>query len=86
MPCIDEDALRAANRKELRQWLTVSRLYESDLLLNPASAVRAQLSAPDVPTDPFAEFACKDGQLLRTEEQEREDEDDGTVLQARHTP
>jgi hypothetical protein len=33
---------------ELRAWLAISRLYESDLLLNPASAVRApQPSPPD---------------------------------------
>ena len=35
---------------ELRQWLMVSRLYESDLLLNPAAAVRAP--APDRSVDP----------------------------------
>jgi hypothetical protein len=49
---------RSANRKELRQWLTVSRLYETDLLLNPASAVRAPKAEtePLTPDDPFNEF------------------------------
>ena len=34
-------AERGPVRKELRQWLLASRLYENDLLLNPASAIRA---------------------------------------------
>ena len=34
---------------ELRQWLLVSRLYESDLLLSPAAAVRAPV--PDEAVD-----------------------------------
>jgi phage terminase small subunit len=54
-------ALRANTRKELRQWLLAARLYENDLLLNPAASIRAP--RPDVPPpltpgseDPFAEF------------------------------
>ena len=35
--------------------------------------------------DPFAELAREDGQLLRPEEQQREDEDDDTVRQTGHT-
>ena len=35
---------------ELRHWLMVTRLYESDLLLNPAAAIRAPKTA-DQPTD-----------------------------------
>jgi phage terminase small subunit len=31
---------------ELRQWLNVTRLYESDLILNPAAAVRAPHTVP----------------------------------------
>lgn len=34
---------------ELRYWLSIARLYESDLLLNPAAAVRAP--KPDAPRD-----------------------------------
>lgn len=52
---------RSANRKELRQWLLAARLYENDLLLNPASSIRAPKA--DVPppiepgvVDPFDEF------------------------------
>lgn len=54
-------AERSATRKELRQWVLAARLYENDLLLNPASAIRAPLG--DVPppigpgvSDPFDEF------------------------------
>jgi phage terminase small subunit len=32
---------RSDHRKELRQWLLASRMYENDLLLNPASLIRA---------------------------------------------
>jgi phage terminase small subunit len=32
---------RSATLKELRQWVLASRLYENDLILNPASAIRA---------------------------------------------
>lgn len=39
-------AERSATRKELRQWLLAARLYENDLLLNPASSIRAP--KPDV--------------------------------------
>jgi hypothetical protein len=34
---------------ELRAWMALTRLYESDLLLNPASSVRAPQPPP--PTD-----------------------------------
>lgn len=52
---------RAANRKELRQWLLASRLYENDLILNPSSAIRAPKAAsgdddPPPPDDPFTDF------------------------------
>ena len=33
---------RTAARRELRQYLNVTRLYESDLILNPATAVRSK--------------------------------------------
>lgn len=52
---------RSDTRKELRQWLLASRLYENDLLLNPASAVRAPKAdvappiEPDAP-DTFGDF------------------------------
>jgi hypothetical protein len=38
---------------ELRQWLAITRLYENDLLLNPASAVRAPVTpvSPDAGED-----------------------------------
>ena len=48
---------RLVYRRELRQWLMVSRAYESDLLLNPASAVRAPKPSGDEPDDdPFTQF------------------------------
>ena len=36
-----EDGEKHPLLAELRQWLLLTRLYESDLLLNPAAAVRA---------------------------------------------
>lgn len=47
---------RSDTRKELRQWLSLSRLYENDLLLSPASSVRAPSQPPTTPEDPFEEF------------------------------
>lgn len=54
-------AERKTTRKELRQWLLAARLYENDLLLNPASSIRAP--KPDVlppltpgAADVFTEF------------------------------
>lgn len=51
--------LRSANRKELRQWLLASRLYENDLLLNPSSSIRAPKPSGverPVPNDPLDDF------------------------------
>ena len=53
-------AARAGNRKELRQWLLAARLYENDLLFNPASSIRApqvDIAPPIAPgaRDPFDE-------------------------------
>jgi phage terminase small subunit len=48
---------QSAFRKELRQWLSLSRLYETDLLLNPASSTRTpKLDTWGTEPDPFAEF------------------------------
>lgn len=57
----DDIAQRAAVRKELRQYLLASRLYENDLILNPSSSVRAPrpetgIDDPATPDDPFAQF------------------------------
>lgn len=43
---------RSAARKELRQYLSVKRLYESDLLINPATAARVPSfdDPPPLPT------------------------------------
>lgn len=43
---------RSANRKELRQWVLALRLYENDLVLNPASAIRAPKVDVPPPIDP----------------------------------
>lgn len=56
-----EIAARSGTRKELRQWLLAARLYENDLLLNPASSIRApkpDIAPPVEPgsADPFDEF------------------------------
>jgi hypothetical protein len=53
--------LRDARRKDLRQWILGSRLYETDLILTPASSIRAPRGAvapasPTAPVDPFAAF------------------------------
>jgi phage terminase small subunit len=61
---------RSGYRKELRQWLLASRLYENDLLLNPASAARS-LPRGEEPTDPlpppaqdpFSEFDAEDARV-----------------------
>jgi hypothetical protein len=50
---------RSNNRKELRQWILASRLYENDLLLNPSSSIRAPKPGgvdPPVPNDPMDAF------------------------------
>jgi hypothetical protein len=52
----EDIAARGAYLKEARQWLQVARLYENDLLLNPASAVRAPKPATPTEPDPFEEF------------------------------
>lgn len=54
---VDPDpAARRDARKELRQWLLVGRLYESDLTLNPASALRAPSAPASTVVDPFAKY------------------------------
>lgn len=50
---------RSSNRKELRQWILASRLYENDLLLNPSSSIRAPKPGgvdPPVPNDPMDDY------------------------------
>lgn len=63
----DDVANRSSNRKELRQWLLASRLYENDLLLNPSSSIRAPKPGgvdPPVPNDPMDDFdADEDGDV-----------------------
>jgi hypothetical protein len=45
-------------RRELRQWLLCGRLYENDLLLNPASLARApKVDGAIAPIDDIDEFA-----------------------------
>jgi phage terminase small subunit len=51
-----EIAQRSATRKELRQWLLTARLYENDLILNPASSLRALQPTPESVEDECAEF------------------------------
>jgi phage terminase small subunit len=51
---------RSNVRKELRQWLLASRLYENDLILNPASSIRAPKpvggTGEPIPDDPMSQF------------------------------
>lgn len=61
-------AQRSYVRKELRQWLLASRLYENDLILNPASAIRAPRAEggeddPPPPDDPFTQFDDDDSAI-----------------------
>lgn len=48
---------RAAARKELRQYLGIKRLYESDLLINPATAARVPSFDDPLPLASSAEAA-----------------------------
>lgn len=52
---VDQQGVKSALLPELRHWLNLARLLESDLLLSPASAMRAP-QAPVAQTDAFAEF------------------------------
>ena len=55
---------RSAIRRELRQWIQVGRLLESDLLLSPAAAVRAPSVLPPAEAeDAFAEFDPPSGDV-----------------------
>lgn len=51
-----DSAQRSTTRRELRQWLLTARLYENDLILNPASVLRAPLPTTEPVEDEFAEF------------------------------
>jgi len=54
-----EIAVRDKTRKELRQWVLAARLYENDLILNPASAIRApkeDVPPPIPPGAPVSDF------------------------------
>jgi len=62
----EDIADRSANRKELRQWLLASRLYENDLLLNPSASIRAPKPGglPPVPDDPMDAFDADDDDTI----------------------
>lgn len=50
---------------QLRQWVMVARAYESDLLLNPASALRAPAAKPDDPAKPVDPLAALQARQIR---------------------
>ena len=52
---VSEFGTKSALLPELREWIHLARLLESDLLLSPASIMRAPQS-PEALDDPFAEF------------------------------
>ena len=60
-------AQRPAVLKELRQWLLASRLYENDLILNPASAIRAPKptggDGPPAQGDALSDFDDEDAAI-----------------------
>ena len=51
-----DPAAQRDTRRELRQWLALTRLIESDLVFAPAAALRAPAPEPSLDADPFTDF------------------------------